>query len=70
MPAAANSQPGDWGEQGVAASAGQRLHMKPAPNRDLEDLMAAEDAWTMTRSADSHISRQLSSHTSRLRLIA
>ena len=69
MPAAANSQPGDWGEQGVAASAGQRLHMKPAPNRDLEDLLAAEDAWTVTRSADSHTSIQASSHTSRLRLL-
>ena len=59
MLAAANIQLGEWGEQGVAAWAGQRLHMQPAPNRDLEDLLAAEDAWTMTRSADSHISSQL-----------
>ncbi|KAL0023688.1 hypothetical protein WJX79_001943 [Trebouxia sp. C0005] len=49
IPAAANIQPGDWGELGVATSAGQQLHMQPTPNRDLEDLLAAEDAWTMTR---------------------
>ncbi len=70
MPSAANIQPGEWGAQGVAASAGQQLHMKPAPNRDLEDLLAAGDAWTMTRSAGGHTSIQASSHTSRLRLIA
>ncbi|KAL0023606.1 hypothetical protein WJX77_006297 [Trebouxia sp. C0004] len=52
VPAAANTEPGEWGEQGVAALAGQRLagqRLHIAPNRDLEDLLAAEDAWTMTR---------------------
>jgi len=45
--------PGSEGDQGggLAAMPGQALYMSSFADRELEDLLYAEDAWTMTRYA-------------------
>lgn len=51
---AANVLPGGWQDQGDAGAvdpapiATDKLP-SPVADRDLEDLVAAQDAWTMTR---------------------
>ena len=54
-------QPDVHGESlmpGAAASAGRGLHMMAAPDRAVEDLLAAEDAWTMTRSGCGRLEKE------------